>query len=174
MDQELSFEEDINPLELEQWKIDKYISIVKDNNATIEKYKKILKERIADLELQFKQKEEKLLKENHYLLTTLGMFAKNQKDLKSTKTQYKWEGLSGDVIIKKALPKTKKPAKDKIEEVEKIYPELVVVEEVKKLNWRDLKSKIIIQNGIPYDKETGEDLSGIVEIEVSEEEIQVK
>lgn len=159
---------------LENWQVDKYIETVKNNNATIKKYEDTLEKRILDLKQQFKQKEESLLKENQYLLTTLAEFAKTQKDLKSTKTQYKWESLSGNIIIKKSLPKTKKPTIDKIEAIESSYPELVEKEEVKKLNWKDLKSKIIIQNGVPYDKETGEDLSEIVDIEVSEEEIQVK
>lgn len=163
-----------DPATLEQWQVDKYIGIIKENNEAIKKYKDILKHRIQDLEFQYKQKEEKLLKENHYLLTTLGEFAKQQKDLKSTKTQYKYESLTGNIIIKKVLPQPKKPVVEKIGDVEKLYPELVESEIVKKLNWRDLKSKIIIQKGVPYDKETGEDLSRIISIEFSEEEIQIK
>lgn len=166
--------ENKNPQSLEPWLIDKYIEIVKKNNDEIKKYEKILKERIADLEHQFKEKKQKLQNENHYLITTLGEFAKYQKDLHETKTQYKYKSLTGDIVIKKSLPKIKAPDNKNLEKVEKLYPEYVKKEEIKKLNWADLKKKIVLQNGIPYDKETGEELSDFIEVEYSEEKIEIK
>lgn len=169
---EENHEQDIQTLE--NWQVDKYIERVKENEATIKKYKDTLEQRILDLKQQFKQKEESLLKENQYLLTTLGEYAKLQEDLKSTKTQYKWESLSGNIIVKKVLPKPTKPTEKKMKDIEKSYPDLVTKETIKKLNWADLKKKIIIQDGVPYDQETGESLNEMVDIEYSEEEIQIK
>ena len=160
--------------ELEQWQVDKYIEIIKQNNQELEKYKNILDKRIEELKQQYKEKEDKINRENYFLLTTLREYAMSQEDLKSTKTQYKWQSLSGDIIIKKSLPKTVKPTKDKFDKIEKSYPDLIETEEVKKLNWKDLKSKIVVQNGVPYDKETGEDLSEFVGVEMSEESVQIK
>lgn len=163
-----------NPYHLEPWKVDKYIEIVKENNKEIEKYEQILKGRIEELKRQFEEKKEKLLEENRYLLNTLKQFALQQEDLKETKTQYKWSSLNGEIVVKKSLPKTKKPSEEKIDEIEKRYPELVSIEKRKKLNWRTLKDKIVVENGVPYDKETGESLEGIVEVEYSPEEVQIK
>lgn len=163
---------DVN--KLEQWQIDKYIETVKQNESELKKYKNILDKRIEDLKLSYQLKEDKIKKENELILSVLGQFAKNQKDLKTTKTQHKWEGLSGEIIIKKSLPKTKKPADDKLKDIEKNYPEFVQTEEVKKLDWRGMKGDIILQNGVPYSKKTGEDLSNIVPVEYSQESVQVK
>lgn len=162
-----------NSEEMEAWKVDSAIEQVKDINEEINKLKDILDKRTNDLKLQFENKKESLLKQNQFLLTTLGEFARTQK-LKKTKTQSKYTSLAGDVVIKHAKQNPKKPDKNKIDKIEKVYPELIEVEEVKKLNWRELKSRLIIQDGKVFDKETGEDVSGLVDIEVKGEEVLVK
>lgn len=172
-------EEEIQELqdeaELESWKVDKYVSTIKENNEEIDKYKEILKKRKEELDLLFKQKEESLKKQNHFLLTTLNTFAKSQKDLKSTKTQFKYPSLSGDIVIKKSQSKLKKPeSKEVLEKIEKSYPDLIVKETTRKLNWKDLKSKLIVQDGTIYDKETGENVDELVTYEVTEEETKIQ
>ncbi|WP_226035779.1 host-nuclease inhibitor Gam family protein [Aquibacillus saliphilus] len=166
--------EDLDATKLEQWKVDALIEDIRENNNDIKKYKDILDKRIAELKLNFENKKTTLEKRNHYLLSTLNTYAKQQKDLKSTKTQWKYSSLSGDILIKKPLPKLQKPVKDTYKDIQKLYPELVEDVTEQNLNWKDLKSKLVVQNGEVYDKESGENLSSYIDIEISDEETIVK
>lgn len=159
---------------LENWEVDKYIQIVKENNESIKKFKEIAKKRKEELDRQLQTKVDRLENENSFLLTTLNQYAKDQEDLRSTKTQYKWEGLSGDVIIKKSLPKTTPPSRDKYEEIAKVYPEFVEDVQTKKVLWGELKKRLVIQAGNIYDKETGEDVHHLFNMEIPEERTEVK
>lgn len=170
----ISDEELSNPTEIESWKIDSLISQVRENNNEIEKLKEILDKRKQQLDLDYKVKEDSLLRQNHFFLTTLNTYAKSQKDLKSTKSQYKYTSLSGNVIIKKSLKKIKKPNDKTIEKIEKIYPDFIEVEQKKKLKWADLKKKFIIQGDNVYDQETGEDVSEFITYDISDEETIIK
>lgn len=159
---------------LENWEVDKYIQIVKENNASMEKFKEIAKQRKEELDQQLQVKVDRLEKENSFLLSTLNQYAKDQEDLKSTKTQYKWEGLSGDVIIRKSLPKTVPPSRDKYEDIAKVYPEFVENVQTQKVLWGELKKKLIIQADTIYDRETGEDVHHLFNMEIPEERTEVK
>lgn len=166
--------EEINVAGLEDWKVDRYIEEIKENNENLKRYEVIMNKRINELKEQYNQKKESILKKNHFLLTTLNTYAKQQKALKSTKTQQKLSLLSGDIVIKKAAKKMKAPTKDKVEKLVENYPEHKIVEEVVKIDWKELKKKLIIQDGVVIDKETGEDISDLVTIEDLPEETIVK
>lgn len=159
---------------LEPWQVDRYIEIVRENNEKIKKFKEIAKKRKLEIDNKLKLEEEKVDRENHFLLTTLNSFAKSQDDLRSTKTQYKYESLAGDVIIKKSLPKTTPPSKDKYEDIEEVYPEFVEDVTTKKVKWGELKRNLIIQDGEIYDKNSGEKVSHLFNMEISEEKTEVK
>lgn len=175
MSEELTeYQVDENVTELESWKVDKYISQVKENNEQIKQLEEIFNKRVEDLRQQFEQKKEQLTQMNHYLLTTLGQFARTQPNLKSTKTQFKLPLLSGDIIIKKPIQKIEKPKKDNEKKIAAIYPELTKTEEIVKLDWTELKKKLVIQDGRIFDQETGEDLTSLIEITEKEEEIIIK
>ncbi|PAV30333.1 hypothetical protein CIL05_07635 [Virgibacillus profundi] len=164
--------ENIDFAQLESWKVDKYIELVKENNETIKKYEEILEKRKAELDFHFKTKEEKLLKTNHFLLTTLNTYAKTQK-MQKAKTQSKYTSLAGDIVIKQPQDKLVKPTTKDIEAIEKLYPEFVEKVETKKINWKDLKPKFVIQAGTVYDQETGEAIEAI-KYETTEETTEVK
>lgn len=166
--------EDIDVAELEDWKVDRYIEEIKENNEDLKRYEDIMNKRIDELREQYNQKKESILKKNHFLLTTLNTYAKQQKALKSTKTQQKLSLLSGDIVIKKAAKKMKAPTKDKVEKLAEAYPEHKIVEEMVKVDWKELKKKFVIQNGKVYDKETGEEVSDLVTIEDKPEETIIK
>lgn len=162
--------------EIEQWKIDKAIKRVKDNNEEIARLKQILEDRKADLDAQFEKKVQPMLKENQFLTVTLTEYAKTQP-LKETKTQRKYTSIEGEVVIKKPQKKMIKPnVKDEktLEKIEQLYPEYVEEVKTKKLKWSDLKRKLVIQDDRVYDKETGEDVSHIVDFEVTEERTEIK
>lgn len=167
-------DEQINPANLESWKIDSMIDTVKENRAEISKLKEIADKRIEEIKVIFENKKEKLEKQNSYLLTTLAEYAKLQSNLRKTKTQFKYTSLSGDIIIKRPKKNFVKPKDDKLDEIEKSYPELIETETKKKLKWADFKKNLIEQDGRIFDKETGEDLTNIIETEEKPEEYDVK
>lgn len=161
--------------QIESWKIDKMVEEVKNNNAELERYKEIRDRRIEEIKQQYKEKEDKILKRNYFILSTLREYASLQKyALKSTKTQYKLPLLSGDIIIKKSIPKVVKPESEKIEEIEKLFPEYVEKVEEKRVNWKELKKQLIIDGNRIIDANTGEDVTDLFDIEVNEEEVIVK
>lgn len=160
---------------IESWKIDRMIEEIKENNAELERLKEIRDRRIEEINERYRLQEEKILKKNHYILSTLKQYAFMRKDiLKETKTQFKLPMLSGDIIIKKSIPKVAKPSKDKIKEIEKVYPDFIERVEEKKVNWKELKKKLIVNENRVIDSETGEDVTDIFKIEENEEEVIIK
>ena len=168
------FSKDFNVEEMEQWEADKYIEIYKNNEAELKKHKNILEKRKHDLELSYKAIEEKINAENKKILEVLEEFAKRQDDLKSTKTQDKWESLSGNVVIKKPVAKVNKPPKKQEEIIKEHYPEFFVERIEEHFDWANLKKRIIIQDGVAYDKETGEELTGIIDVTITESKTEIK
>lgn len=160
---------------MESWKIDRMIEEIKENNAELERLKEIRDKRIEEINERYRQQEDKILKKNHFILTTLKQYAFIRKDiLKETKTQFKLPMLSGDVIIKKSIPKVAKPSKDRIKEIERVYPDFIEKVEDKKINWKELKKKLIINENRVIDSETGEDVTDVFKIEENEEEVIIK
>src|SRR5690606_3005706 len=161
--------------EIEEWKIDRMIEEIKENNTELERLKEIRDKRIEEINERYRLQEEKILKKNHYILSTLKQYAFMRKDiLKETKTQFKLPMLSGNVIIKKPIPKVAKPSSDQIEKIERLFPEYVEKVEEKKVNWKELKKQLIIDGNRIIDANTGEDVTDIFEIEEGKEEVIVK
>ena len=165
--------EELDVANIEQWKTDSMIQEVKDNNEEIDKFKSILDERINELQAQFNFKKDTLTKRSYFLLSTLKEYAKTQK-LRKAKTQSKYTSLAGDIIIKHGSKNVAKPKKEVIDKIEELYPEYVETVEDKKVNWKDLKKKFIIQEDRIFDQETGEDVTSLLDIEEKEEEVIVK
>lgn len=170
----LGFEFEPDTTKLEPWMIDKYIDIVKANNEKLKKFQKIADQRKGEIDSALNEATRKITKENDTLLTTLNLFAKDQADLLSTKTQYKWESLSGNVIIKKALPKLTPPNKEKYDAIKKQYPEFVEEVKTDKILWSELKKSLKLQDGKVYDGTTYENVTGLFNVEVSEERTEIK
>ncbi|WP_405101753.1 host-nuclease inhibitor Gam family protein [Oceanobacillus sp. FSL H7-0719] len=166
-------EEKIDVENIEQWKIDSMIQEVKDNNEEIKKLESILKNRISELEHQFNIKKDRLAKQNYFLTTTLGEYAKTQK-LKKAKTQSTYSSLTGNVVIKHSAKSITKPAKENEGRLAELYPEYTSKEEVIKVDWKEIKKNLVMQGDSVYDKNTGEVLDDIVEIAEKEEEIIIK
>lgn len=168
--------ENIDTKTLEKWQVDSYIKTVKENNEAIAKFKEIKDQHIRQLEEQFEEKKRIKSNENHFLLTTLGEFARLQKETKSTKTQLKYESLQGNVVIKKSVPKMNVPPKKNHEQIKEVFPELIeTVETTKLAGWAEFKRDLVIQDGRTYRKSTGELLDEeLFPITVNEEKIEVK
>lgn len=159
---------------IEDWKADLYLQKVKENNAHLDKLKNIADERKKHIDDQYKLQEEKVKKENHFLLTTLRNYTLNQESSKESKTQIKSKSLSGEIIIKKPSVKMVKPSNDVIDTIESLYPEHVQEVSNKKIDWAGLKKKLIIQGESVYDAESGESLDGLITTEVTPEETIIK
>ncbi len=166
--------EDVEVNDLEDWMVDRYIEDIKANNEDLKRYEDIMNRRIDELKGQYNRKKDSILKNNHFLLTTLNTYAKRQKSLKETETQQKYTSLSGEVIIKKPVKKMMAPTKEKVEKLVEAYPEYKIVEEVVRVDWKELKKRFDIKNEKAYDKETGEEVSDLVTIEDQPEETIIK
>ncbi|MBM7598293.1 hypothetical protein JOC34_000650 [Virgibacillus halotolerans] len=171
---DINTDEEIDIKTLEDWKVDKYVNRVKKNNEEIKRYKEIMDKQVADLKHQFKHKEEALTKENGYLLSTLGQYARTHKSLQSTKTMFKLPMLNGDVVIKKSVPKPQAPKDDMVDKFEKEFPEYVEKVVTKKVKWADFKKKLIVQSDKTYIKETGESVSHLIDTDANPEEVIIK
>lgn len=167
------FEEVVDIANIEQWKIDRMLEEVKENNEDLIRYEEIMNNRISEIKLQFEEKKNQITKQNNYKLSTLGEYAKTQK-LKKAKTQSKLPLLSGDIIIKHASKSFTKPKKANESKLAELYPEHTTKEEVIKTNWVEIKKNLVMQNNKVYDQETGEDLTDIIEVVEKDEEVIIK
>lgn len=159
---------------IEDWKADAYLQRVKENNAHLDKLRNIADERKKHIDYQYTLQEEKVKKENHFLLTTLRNYTLNQESSKESKTQIKNKSLSGEIIVKKPTVKMTKPSNDVLDTIESLYPEHVQEVTSKKLDWAGLKKKLTIQGESVFDESTGEKLDGLINTEVTPEETIVK
>lgn len=161
---------------------DRLIRIFKAIDADRAKFKDLATRQIEDIKARAAAKEEKYHKELESIALQLKTFAETQKT-KDTKTQRKYQSLSGDVIIKKGAADIKADTAALLQAIEGYpvftdtdYTEFIKVETVKKLDWRGLKARLsITDTGAIFDRETGEvlELEG-VSIETKPESVEIK
>jgi len=113
--QEIFSEEEIQEMQQYQYDelgIDNAISRVKEINADIERLKDLFNKKVEQLKSELDYKIEKLEKKKQWDLWNLQNAVKNAPDKRETKTQWKKQFLSGDVIVRKAREKMIKPKVD--------------------------------------------------------------
>ena len=119
---------------------DKMVEKVKDLQEEKERLSEIYKERIEEIKYNFENKINKIDKQINWHVFNLGNYAKQSDNLKETKTQRKLPMVSGDIIIKKSMPKMIEPDLD-----EEIIKEKFAdyKKEKVELNWKDFKKNLI-------------------------------
>lgn len=154
---------------------DNYVGVIKQNNEDIERYKEIYKEHVEELKAKLDAKIAPLEQSNERIGHILNEFAKEQKDLRTTKTKHKLELLSGTIEIKRESETILKP-KAKVEEKLRVkFPEFVK-EEMKvtsKFDWAGLKDQLYLQDGKVFHTETKEDLTKIIAPTKKQEETKI-
>lgn len=151
--------------------VDEIIEKVKEIQADIDRLEQLCEERIEKIKLEKELKVEKLKKQQEYYLYVLGYIVKGSPDKKETKTQYKKQFLSGDVIIKKPRVELKKPeiSEDVIKERFADYKKEKI-----ELDWKELKKDLVYIDGKVIHTVTGEDMSDVIPVEMIPEKIEVK
>jgi hypothetical protein len=167
-------EEEIQELQQYQYDetgVDEAIERVKEIDQEIERLKDLFNQRVEKLKFELEQKVKKLENKKQWDLYNLQQIVKNASDKKETKTQWKKQYLSGDVIIKKEQQKIVKPKLD--EETIKTQFNDYKKEKIE-LNWKELKKDCVIKDGKVINAVTGEDLSNYITIEIEPEKVVIK
>ena len=163
----------------EEHKIDEAIERIDNYEQEKERLREIYEQRVEALRQSFKEKEEKIQKKIDWEQDNIKKFVLNSPNLKTTKTKYKLDFVSGTVEIKKPEIKIKKPEvkKGNLEEMmEKLgkdnFKEVVEYN----LDWKNLKNMLVIdeENKKVINNKTGQDLSDAIEIEEVPEQIEIK
>lgn len=163
---------DISTLEPHQ--IDALIEQSLENEAEIKHLEEILNGRKKELEHIFKEKKEKLDKENSVILDALVQFSRGQDDLHETPTMYKYKSLSGEVVINKPKVDAEKPKEDEIiKELSKKYPNFFKTEEVVKFDWAGFKKNIKAEGDKVY-YEDGTDITDLIKTKKTDAKYSVK
>lgn len=134
---------------------DRLIRIYKAIERDKLRFKELAEKQKAEIEHRYQMKAEKYDKELESITLQLKAFAEGQK-MKETKTQKKYQLLSGDIIIKKPV---KQLTADKEILLQSItgteYNNYKRVKE--EVAWSDLKKRLdYTDDGLIIDKETGE------------------
>lgn len=151
--------------------IDMAIQRIKDNQAEKLRLQEIYEQRVEQLKFDLDMKLDKLNKRIEWDTHNVGLIVKDAPDKKETKTQFKKQYLSGDVIIKKSKTQLVKPT----------LGEKVIIEQFAdyskpkvELKWKELKEHCEIKDGKVINTVTGEDLSDYINIEVVPEKVEIK
>lgn len=147
---------------------DTYIGLVKQNNEDIERFKQIYEERVKELKATLDQKVGALEQSNNRIGQILNTFAKEQEDLRTTKTKQSLELLSGTIEISRPVEKIIKPTGKKSETaLKEKFPEHTVKETKvqEKFQWAALKKDLYIQDGkVYYTLVTDEDNKKVIDV----------
>lgn len=169
---------EIENYEYDEIGIDRAIEEIKDIDEDIARLGELAKQRIEKLKGELELKTAKLIKRKEYHLNNIKSFALQSDNKKETKTQYKLPMISGDIIIKKSAEKFVKP--EKLQD-EVIRQELMPYQKEEfnvKLNWAEMKKNLEIRivdgQKIVYDKILNKDVSHLVAIETTPEEVVIK
>lgn len=151
--------------------IDMAIQRIKDNQAEKARLQKLFEERVDQLRLELETKLNKLDRKIEWDLYNVGQVVKNATDKRETKTAWKKQYLSGDVIIKKSKTQLVKPALE-----EKIITEQFAdyAKPKVELKWKELKEHCEIKGDKVINTVTGEDLTKYIGIEVVPEKVEIK
>ncbi|AAK79184.1 hypothetical protein BJV85_002786 [Clostridium acetobutylicum] len=152
--------------------IDDAIEKYKELEEQQERFKSIYKEKKDNLDLKLNSQISKLEKQKKWIAFNLKQAVMSDKNKKKTKTQYSLKFLSGTVQIK--IPQETLIKPDLNEDLLKTFPSFIEEQTVKTLNWKNLKTKLEIIDGRVYNKETGEDVTGKIEIQKSQEKVVIK
>lgn len=155
---------------------DRLIRIYKAIEKDKQRFKDLADRQKAELERRYQLKAEKYDQELTSIVLQLGNFAEGQK-MKETKTQKKYQLLSGDIIIKKAVKQLKADNEAVLQAIEGTeYHGFKRVETKVSLAWSDLKKRLdFTDDGLIIDKETGEliELAGLT-VEEKPGSIEIK
>lgn len=154
--------------------VDESLEKLKFYMAEKERYEQIYNERMEQLKAELETKTEKLDSKIEWIKNKLKYYTLNSPNKKETKTLYKLSLLSGEIQVKKARQKMVKP---KITEEN----EGLIVEKFKDyikqkidLEWGELKKELIIKDGKVYSARNNEDLSDLILVEDTPEEVIIK
>ena len=139
---------------------DRLIRIYKAVQKDKLRFKELADRQAAEIKRRYELKAEKYDQELGSIALQLGKYAESQK-MKETKTQKKYQLLSGDIIIKKAVKQLKADNDTVLQAIK--GTEYDAFQRVKtELAWSDLKKRLdFTDDGLILDTETGE----IVEIQ---------
>lgn len=141
---------------------DRLIRIYKAIAADKERFRQLKEKQVEELTARYELKAEKYDKELGGIALQLQKFAQGQK-MKETKTQAKYQLLSGDIIIKKPVKQLKADNAALLEAINGTeYSGYVRIKT--EVAWADLKKRLdFTDDGMILDKETGEiiELAGL-------------
>ncbi len=149
---------------------DRIVEEVKSLEDEINRLNEIYENRVEKLKDELENKVEKLNNKNEWLKNKLTYYVSKSPNTKSTKTQVKLTLLSGDVIIKKAKLKFKKPKLTE-EEILQNLPEYAKTKT--ELNWAEYKKILQIKDGRVVNGKTGQTIDDI-ELEEEAEKVVIK
>lgn len=157
--------------------VDNAIEEVKDIEADIKRLTDLMKQRVEKLQYELDTKLGKLQRRREFHLNNIRTFALQSSSLKETKTQKKVSMISGDIIIKKSAEKLVKA--DIVPSViETLLAPYKKEEQTIKLNWAEMKKNLEIRvvdgKKIVFDKLLKQDVSHLVSIEITPEEVKVQ
>lgn len=153
---------------------DRLIRIYKAVLADYERFQSLAKRQKEEIDRRLRLKAEKYDAELVNIALTLQSFAEKHK-MKETKTQKKYQLLSGDIIIKKEVPQLIAD-KDTLLQAITGTEYSGYVRTKQEVAWSDLKKRLdFTDDGMILDKETGEivELEGL-SVEVKSAEIIIK
>lgn len=158
-------------------RIDIEVEAVKGINVEIEEFEALYKERLKKLEEQYQEKKMNLeIKKTYHMDQIAGLF--DLAEATETKTQFKLNLLSGDVVKKKPNLKYEPNKAMLLEWARENDKELVKTKVVEDLDWLNLKARLVMQQDleghtVALDTLTGEVLQGVEVVEV-EAKMEVK
>jgi len=156
--------------------VDWYIQQIKEQEEEIAKLKEIRDGRIAMIEHDYKQKADKIQADIDDKMASVRNWLKDNQEHLNTKakTQAKFEGLSGEFVIKHPKEKIKYNKSKLLEKAEQEgRTEYIKVKTSKSFDWAAYKNNLEIRGGRVVDTTNGE-VVDILEVEVEPERWEVK
>lgn len=158
-----------NKWEFNDYTVDKYIEKIKEYESQISKLEDIKNGRISEIERLFDEKV-KGRKESieKMMLSIRNYLVENNKELKETKTQKKWESVSGNFIIKKPQIKMKADNEKLMNYLKENHRDKFI-QKKESLRWGDYKKLLEIRGDRVVDSQTGLVVDGVDLVETKEE-----
>lgn len=163
MDKEMMYEETIESGDHGRFRIDTdrmaewAIERIKDQRQERDRLIEIAKDKIARLETQIKEIEDKCDSKTGFLEGKLYEYFTSGITTKETKTQKSYKLLSGSLVYKKPKQKIVKADENKLIEA---LRGTEFVETTEKVKWGDYKKNLEIVDGVVVDTTSGEIVEG--------------
>ena len=155
--------------------IDWYMELIKDEKKEINKLKEIRDGRIKKLKESYKEKADKIQSNIDSKMESIRNYLiENDIKMKKAKTQTKFEGLSGNFIIKYPKSKIKYNKKKLLQKaISECKTEYIKSKTKQSFDWAKYKKNLEIRDDKVINKNTGEVIS-MLSVEVEPERWEVK